>query len=112
MPGVPRCARSPSLPALPQLRLDEAHAGEELEARMAGAGATSAGGQGLSWRTTSNLQLEVLSQQAVADELEVGDSCTAQTLHELCSSEWQPASQGHTARNTASQVGCSLCHSD
>ena len=85
-----------------QLKLDEAHAGEELEARMAEAGAApGGGGQGLSGRTTSNLQLEVLSEQALHDELEAGDAGTAQTLHELCCSEchqrcsaalkWQPA---------------------
>jgi hypothetical protein len=104
-----RC--SPCCPLL-QLKLDEAHAGEELEARMAAAGAApGGGGHGLSGRTTSNLQLEVLSEQAVHDELEAGDAGTAQTLHELCSSECQPAVQRCTRRQPTLlyPMPCPMC---
>lgn len=69
-----------------QLKLDEARAVEAVEARMSVD--LDAAGPG---RTVSNLQLEVLSQQAVADEAAAacgggGDtgSCM-QTLLELCS---------------------------
>lgn len=65
-----------------QLKLDEAAAVEEVEARMAEAAA----GPG---RTTSTLQLEVLAAQALEDEAAVAQECTAATLLELCSRGWQ-----------------------
>lgn len=61
-----------------QLKLDEAKAVEEVEARMTDAGPG---------RSVSNVQLEVLSAQALADEEAAAEACTTQTLLELCSSE-------------------------
>lgn len=51
---------------------------EEVEARMTDAGPG---------RSVSNVQLEVLSAQALADEEAAAEACTTQTLLELCSSE-------------------------
>ncbi|EFN59234.1 hypothetical protein CHLNCDRAFT_138218 [Chlorella variabilis] len=59
-----------------QLKLDEAKAVEEVEARMTDAGPG---------RSVSNVQLEVLSAQALADEEAAAEACTTQTLLELCS---------------------------
>lgn len=91
---LPSCARC--RPLL-QLKLDEARAVEEVEARMTaaseGAAASSAeagpaaAAPSLSGRTVSNMQLEVLSSQALADEQQEGEACTTQTLLQLCSSE-------------------------
>ena len=89
---------------MPQLKLDEAKAVEEVEARMeaaadassqaaqqaggGGGGAPGGGGPALSGRTVSNLQLEVLASRAQAEEAgDAGDGGTGQTLLELCSSE-------------------------
>ena len=79
---------------------------------MAEAGAAPpGGGQGLSGRATSNLQLEVLSQQAVQDEQEAGDAGTAQTLHELCSSECPPACQcGAAQQRQPTLLQAMACH--
>lgn len=95
-----------------QLKLDEAAAVEEVEARQQAATAAAAAGPDaaqrkpgsrpgsspgspaaaprLPGRTVSNLQLEVLSAQALADDAAEGgggEPGTAQTLLELCSSE-------------------------
>ena len=114
--GQPRePMRAPLVPApstfpRPQLKLDEAAAVEEVEARMQAATAAAAAGPdaapragsapgspaaqrpSLSGRTVSNLQLEVLSAQALADEAGAegggGEPGTAQTLLELCCSEY------------------------
>lgn len=85
----------PCPPALPwvQLKLDEARAVQEMEARMAAAAAQRADQAAGApppapppGRTVSNLQLEVQAEQALADEQE-GEAGTAQTLLELCSRE-------------------------
>ena len=75
-----------------QLKLDEAKAATEVEARMAALhqdAQQQQQQQQLLGRaaSASALQLEVLSQQAAADEQAALDVSTAQTLLELCSSE-------------------------
>lgn len=83
----------PSCPPWVQLKLDEARAVQEMDARMAAA-ATQRADQAAGapppaqppGRTVSNLQLEVQAEQALADEQE-GEAGTAQTLLELCSRE-------------------------
>ena len=76
-----------------QLKLDEAKAATEVEARMAALHQDAQQQQQQQQQqlgraaSASALQLEVLSQQAAADEQAPPDVSTAHTLLELCSSE-------------------------
>ena len=71
-----------------QLKLDEAKAATEVEARMAALHQDAQQQQQLGRSASASaLQLEVLSQQAAADAQAAPAVSTAQTLLELCSSE-------------------------
>jgi hypothetical protein len=71
------------VPAL-QLKLDEAKAVGEVEARMSDGGGPN--------RSVSNVQLEVQSAQTVADEEADPHACTTTTLAQLCArASWSGA---------------------
>ena len=69
-----------------QLRLDEAHAAKEVEARIerVRSGSEAEPASAPPRRTASVLQLDVLSEQAVQDE-EQAEHSTSQTLLQICS---------------------------